>query len=111
MGADEVTVAQASGAGRFEIHVDGDMAGLAAYVDAGSQRIFYHTQIEDAFAHRGLAARLADEALSQTVEAGLRIVPVCSYIARYVRTHHEFDDAVDPVTPAALEAVRAAAAE
>ncbi len=109
MGDDQVTVIRASDARRFEIHVDGETAGAAAYIDTGDQRIFHRTQIDEAFAHRGLAARLADEALAQTVQDGLHIVPVCPYVARYVRTHHEFDDSLDPVTLDALQMVRAEA--
>lgn len=44
-------------------------------------------------------------ALADTRTAGLRIVPVCPYVAKYVQTHHEVDDLLDPVTPAALAAV------
>lgn len=30
---------------------------------------------------------------------GLRIVPVCPYVAKYLTKHHDFDDITDPVTP------------
>jgi predicted GNAT family acetyltransferase len=33
--------------------------------------------------------------LEQTRDAGLRIVPVCSMVASYVKKHPEFDDVVD----------------
>jgi hypothetical protein len=35
-------------------------------------------------------------------------VQVCPYVAKYVTSHHDFDDILDPVTPAALDAVQAA---
>lgn len=103
-----VDVVQRPSASRFEVTVGGEMAGFAAYVDDAGRRIFYHTLIEDRFAGRGLAGRLVECALTQTAAAGLRIVPVCPYVAKYLTTHHDTDDAVDRVTPDAIAAVVAA---
>ncbi|MGV0744016.1 GNAT family N-acetyltransferase [Mycolicibacterium sp. XJ870] len=92
----------------YEITVDGEHAGLVAYVDSDNQRILYHTEVDDKFEGQGLAATLVSEAMADTQAAGKRIVPVCPYIAKYVQRHHDFDDALDPVTPAALAAVESA---
>ena len=48
------------------------------------------------------------EALDATRTDGLRIVPVCPYVKKFVQTHHDWDDIVDAVTPAALQAIRRA---
>lgn len=93
---------------RYEVLVDGALAGLTAYTDSDGRRIFFHTEVDDAYAGRGLAAVLVSTALAETKAAGLRIVPVCPYVAKYVTRHHEVDDVLDPVTPEALQAVRAA---
>jgi hypothetical protein len=93
---------------QYEITVGGEQAGFSAYVDRGDQRIFYHTVVEDRFAGRGLAGKLVSAALTDTRAAGKRAVPACPYIAKYVKSHHDFDDILDPVTPAALDAVQAA---
>ena len=42
-----------------------------------------------------MATILIAEALQQTRDAGLRIVPVCPMVAAYVKKHHELDDVVD----------------
>ncbi|MYW18837.1 N-acetyltransferase, partial [Streptomyces sp. SID2955] len=47
---------------RYEILVEGERAGLTAYRDRGEQRVFFHTEIDDAFAGQGLASRLVEEA-------------------------------------------------
>jgi predicted GNAT family acetyltransferase len=83
---------------RFEIAVDGRLAGLTAYLDHEKQRIFYHTEIADEFAGQGLGSILVREALQQTRAAGLRIVPVCPYVAKYVSRHHDFDADIDQPT-------------
>jgi predicted GNAT family acetyltransferase len=93
---------------RYEITVDGTRAGLAQFVDAGSQRIFFHTEVGDEFEGQGLAGQLVARALDATREAGLRVVPVCPYVKRFVGKHEEYADLVDPVTPDAVAAARAA---
>lgn len=93
---------------RYEISADGEQAGFTAYIDDGERRIFYHTEIEDHFAGRGLASTLVAAALSDARNGGQRIVAVCPYIAEYLKSHHGVDDVLDPVTPAAVDAVRAA---
>jgi predicted GNAT family acetyltransferase len=91
---------------RYEINIDGEPAGFTAYTDLGDQRIFYHTEIDERFAGRGLASKLVAVALADTRARGKRVVPICPFVAKYVRSHHDFDDILDPVTPAALTAVR-----
>jgi uncharacterized protein len=103
-------VADAPERHRYEISVGGRQVGYAAYLDVDGQRIFYHTVIEQEFSGRGMAGRLVSAALEATRSHGRRVVPVCPYVAKYVKSHHDFDDIVDPVTPAALEAARAAMA-
>lgn len=84
--------------GRYAIAVDDQRVGIAEYLDHGSQRIFTHTEVADAFEGRGLATILVREALEETRDAGLRIVAVCPLVAAFVDKHHDFDDVVDPVT-------------
>ncbi|MGP9539151.1 GNAT family N-acetyltransferase [Brachybacterium sp. AOP43-C2-M15] len=100
---------------RFDILVDGRQAGFSLYTAAeespDDQRIFHHTVIDDAFEGRGLAGVLTREALAVSVEQGHRIVPVCAYVARWLRGHDDFADSVDRVRPTHLEAVRRANAE
>lgn len=93
---------------RYEVSVDGVLAGFTRYLDRGHQRIFVHTEIDDAFAGRGLGSELISGALRGTRAAGMRIVPVCPFVAKYLDKHHEFDDLRDAVTPDALAAVRSA---
>ena len=87
---------------RYEILVDGKRAGLTAYRDRDAQRVFYHTEIDDAFAGQGLASQLVQQALTDVRASGKRIVPVCPYVAKFLKRHEEFADLVDPVTPDVL---------
>ncbi|WP_127129947.1 GNAT family N-acetyltransferase [Georgenia sp. SYP-B2076] len=92
--------------GQFEIVVDGTTAGLTQFVDDDGLRIFFHTETGKEYAGQGLAGRLVARALEETRAAGLRVVPVCPYVAAYVGRHHEYDDLARPVTRRALRIVR-----
>jgi predicted GNAT family acetyltransferase len=87
---------------RYEILVDGKRAGLTAYRDRGDQRVFFHTEIDDAYAGQGLAGQLVQHALTDVRALGKRIVPVCPYVAKFLKKHDEFADITDPVTPEVL---------
>ncbi|MGW0894653.1 GNAT family N-acetyltransferase [Saccharopolyspora sp. NPDC002578] len=102
----EAAVARSTDRDRYDVTTAGALAGFTEFVDLGQQRIFYHTEIGEEFGGRGLAGALVGRALADTREAGLRIVPVCPFVAKYLKNHHEFDDLVDAVTPNALAAVR-----
>ncbi|WP_369386832.1 GNAT family N-acetyltransferase [Streptomyces sp. CG1] len=88
---------------RYEILIDGERAGLTAYRDRGEQRVFFHTEIDEAFAGQGLASRLVEEALTDVRASGKRIVPVCPFVAKFLKNHEEFADITDAVTPDVLE--------
>ncbi|MBY0287975.1 MAG: N-acetyltransferase [Mycobacteriaceae bacterium] len=80
---------------RFIISVDGTVAGFTEISDSDGRRTFPHTEVDDAFQGRGLASTLIGEALQQTKDDGLQIVPVCAMVQSYVEKHPEFDDGVD----------------
>ncbi|MDT5106159.1 MAG: uncharacterized protein QOI25_3672 [Mycobacterium sp.] len=89
----------------FTISVEGKPVGLEAFAERDGQRVFYHTEIDDAFGGRGLGTVLIAEALAATRADGLRIVAVCPMVAAYVKKHPEFDDIVDRPTPEILESL------
>ena len=72
---------------RYELHVDGALAGFAEVRQEDGAAIFTHTEVDPAFQGRGLAATLAREALAGVAAQGLSIVPVCPYIRRYLQRH------------------------
>ncbi|KAK1176898.1 GNAT family N-acetyltransferase [Streptomyces sp. NBS 14/10] len=92
---------------RYEILVDGRRAGLTAYRDLGVQRVFFHTEVDEAFAGQGLGPHLVQQALADVRASGMRIVPVCPYVAKFLKRHDEFADITDPVTPDVLRWLKA----
>ncbi|MBW8803067.1 MAG: DNA polymerase IV [Catenulisporales bacterium] len=79
---------------RFEIWYGDSLAGFAAYRRRAGATVFVHTEIGDEFGGKGLGSVLARRALEATVERGETIVPVCPFIAAYLRKHPEFEGQV-----------------
>ncbi|MET8615896.1 GNAT family N-acetyltransferase [Streptomyces misionensis] len=97
---------------RYEILVDGELAGFTEYLDRGeTQRVFYHTEIGEAYAGQGLAGVLVEHALTDVRESGKRFVPVCPYVAKFLGKHEEFADIADPVTGEVTHWLKAELAE
>lgn len=87
---------------RYTIAVQGQVAGFAQFFDHDGQRVFFHTEIGKEYGGQGLGSRLVAGALDDVRAAGLRIVPICPFVKSYLERHHQYDDLVDPVTPALL---------
>ena len=82
---------------RYELVVDGRLAGIAQY-RLNSERItMYHTEVEPEFEGRGLGDELARAALDDVRRRGLVLVPLCPFIAAFIRRHPgEYLDLVAP---------------
>lgn len=113
-GEETVTVAENAERSRFDVLVGDELAGFSRYRDLDpdgggdgpTQRIFFHTEIDDRFEGRGLASALTRSALTASVEQGRRIVPVCSYVKRWLEGHDDVAGHVDRVRPEHLQALR-----
>jgi predicted GNAT family acetyltransferase len=93
----DVTVADVAEHHRFEARTaDGTLAGLAAYQLNGGAITFTHTETEPAFEGQGVAAQLVRFALRDARRRGLQIVPVCPYVAAYLKRHPDVFDGIDP---------------
>lgn len=79
---------------RFQISVDGQVAGFTQYQDRDGARIFPHTEIDPAYQGQGLASRLIAQALDATREKGLAVLPLCPAVAGYIAKHPEYADLV-----------------
>lgn len=74
---------------RYEILVEGHLAGFISYALDGERITMWHTEIEPEYEGRGLASELAKVALDDVKQRGLSLVPLCPFVAKYVRRHPE----------------------
>ena len=81
-------------ASRYELHVDGDLAGFVDYQLRGKVISLIHTEIEPAFQGAHLATILARFSLDHARKRGLAVLPYCPYISSWMRKHPEYADLV-----------------
>ncbi|MDO5494896.1 MAG: GNAT family N-acetyltransferase, partial [bacterium] len=83
----EPNIVHNESASRFELHLDGQVVGLADYFDDEDTgvREFPHTEVDPSLQGRGLAGRLVGHALKETRSAGLKAEPTCPYVAAYIK--------------------------
>lgn len=81
--------------GRFEIRVDGELAGFADYrVGEMGVVVLPHTEVDPAFQGQGLAGQLVGFALDDIRAEGYRVEPACSYVRMWIQRHPEYADLV-----------------
>lgn len=81
-----------SAAHRFEALVDGSVAAYAEYNPLATGLLFTHTEVLPQHEGRGVGSQLARFALDEVRRRGLQAVPVCQFIAGYIRRHPEYLD-------------------
>ncbi len=81
---------------RYEVRVDGELAG-AAYFDAADDLIvFTHTEVDDAYEGQGVGSALAREALDDVRSDGRRkVVARCPFIKAWIDRHPDYQDLLE----------------
>jgi predicted GNAT family acetyltransferase len=79
---------------RYEISVDGVLAGFADYERGVGQITFTHSEMDDAFAGRGLAGLLARKSLDDARAAGEHVLPLCPFYRSWMQRHADYADLV-----------------
>jgi len=85
---------------RFELPIDGQTA-VAQYTIDGKVITLTHTEVPAAHRGQGVADELAEAALEYARASGLRVVPRCPFMARWLRRHPEYRSLTDRGTGAA----------
>lgn len=79
---------------RYEIWCDETRAGFIAYRTEPGILALLHTEIDPAFEGQGLGSRLAAGTLEAIRARGLKLVPLCPFVAAYIRRHPDSADLV-----------------
>ncbi|MEW2356125.1 GNAT family N-acetyltransferase [Spirillospora sp. NPDC029432] len=86
-----------AGASRYEIRVDGELAGFAEYRNRPGKIVFTHTEVFDAFEGKGVGGALARGALDDVrAKGGLAVVPLCPFIKGWIERHPDYQDLAVP---------------
>ncbi len=84
---------------RFEAYVGHELAGFVTYQTRPGVLVLIHTEVHDAFEGRGVGSRLASVVLDEAKSRGLKVDPVCPFIAGYIERHPKLADLVASSPP------------
>jgi hypothetical protein len=97
-----VEISEAAERERYELRVDGELAGIVEYRGHGNPRALTHTEVLEGFEGRGLASELVRGTLADVREQGLHVLPICPFVKSYLAQHPEELDLVLPQHRAAF---------
>jgi predicted GNAT family acetyltransferase len=90
---EQIEVRHNQAAQRFEAGTDEGLA-MAVYRPGAGVITFTHTEVPEALEGRGIGSRLARTALDYARAEGLKVRPLCPFIAGYIQRHPEYQDLV-----------------
>ena len=79
---------------RYEILRDGELLGEIMYRTRPGAIVLAHTEVAPSAEGRGIGSRLVAGALDDIRARGQRVVPLCPFVAAYLRRHPEQSDLV-----------------
>ncbi|MDT4938131.1 MAG: uncharacterized protein QOG80_1802 [Pseudonocardiales bacterium] len=81
---------------RYEIFVDGELAGFTEAHPHGDIVTFPHTEIGPEFGGRGLATQLIQAALDDVRARGKSVRAYCPFVRAFIEKHPAYQDLVAP---------------
>ncbi len=79
---------------RFETEIDGQLA-VVEYEKDGNTIKLVHTEVPKSMEGKGVASQLVKDVLTTLGNSGQKIVPVCSFIKKYIERHPEWKSMLD----------------
>ena len=92
----DITIANNPAEHRYEARIGGELAGYCEYNLLSEAIMFTHTEVLQAFEGKGVGSALARHVLDQARADGKHVIPVCQFIAGYIRKHRDYADLVRP---------------
>ncbi|MGB7339414.1 MAG: GNAT family N-acetyltransferase [Phototrophicaceae bacterium] len=89
--SDDLTVVRNEEKNRFEIDL-GDGLAMVEYMIAGQNIVFTHTEVPVGHEGKGIASKMAYQALEYAKAEGLKVQALCPFVKKYVSEHPEYHD-------------------
>ena len=74
---------------RFEMWIDGQLSKLD-YTENGNTIVMLHVGVPVEYRGHGAAGKITQFGLEYAKAKSLRVIPMCSYVASYIRSHPEY---------------------
>jgi len=88
---EKVEITQNIAENRFEVMIDGYLSKLDYIQDKGTF-VITHVGVHPELRGQGLAGKLTQVSLEYAKAKSLRVIPMCSYAAAYIRRHPQYTD-------------------
>lgn len=79
---------------RFETWID-DLLSKLDYIQDGKNFVITHVGVHPELRGQGVAGRIVEESLAYARENSLRVIPMCSYAAAYIRRNPQHTELTD----------------
>lgn len=87
----EIKIIENTDKKRFEAEVDGRLAFIE-YIRAQQQIYLTHTEVPIALEGKGIGSSMVKQVLQQIKTEGLELVPLCPFVAVYIKRHPEWNE-------------------
>ncbi|MFI7588042.1 GNAT family N-acetyltransferase [Spongisporangium articulatum] len=92
----DITVRENPAENRFEITVDGALAGFTAYELRGETYALMHTEIGEEFGGQGLGSTLIRSTLDDLRGRGKQVLPYCPFVRKFMVKNPDYAELVPP---------------
>ena len=79
---------------RYELVTDGYVS-YVEYMLPGKKLILTHTEVPKALEGKGIGSKLIDHVLDDAKNLGLKVIPLCPFIASYIKRHPKWNSVLD----------------
>lgn len=86
---EELEVIHNPAANRFEMWIEGQLSKLD-YTENGNTIVMMHVGVPVEYRGYGAAGKITQAGLEYAKAKSLRVIPMCSYVAAYIRSHPEY---------------------
>jgi predicted GNAT family acetyltransferase len=86
---DKLVVFHNAAENMFEVRVDGYLSKLD-YMQDGKNFVITHVGVHPELRGQGLAGKIVDASMDYARQNSLRVIPMCSYAAAYIRKNPEY---------------------
>ena len=86
---DQLEVTHNEAQNTFELSIDGHLSKLD-YMRDGNNFIIAHVGVYPEFRGQGVAGKIMEASLEYARQNSLRVIPMCSYAAHYIRKNPQY---------------------
>ncbi len=75
---------------QYEFHIEGFIP-VVEYIKTGEKIYLTHTKVPEQLAGRGIASLLVKKLLEDIRKEDLKLIPLCPFVAKYIKRHPEWE--------------------